>query len=263
MNKLERVSKNFMKYRFMLVELIKKGVKLKYRRSYLGILWTLIEPLLTTIVLTVIFGMLLGRSGESYPVYILSGRLLYSFFSSATNGAMKSIRQNSGMIKKVYVPKYMYPLSSVIFNYVIFIISMIVLLGLMIFEGVFPTWRIFACIIPLIIILIMSGGVGLILATMNVFFRDIEYIWSVFLMMIMYGSAIFYYTHSIVEKSPSKAISFDINPLYACIRVFRDGVFGEAIHWNLVLYSGLFSVGCFLIGLIVFYKKQDDFILHL
>ena len=126
--------KNFMRYRFLLVELIKKGVKLKYRRSYLGIIWTLLEPLLTTIVLTVIFGSLLNRGDSTaYPVYILSGRLLYSFFSSGTNTSMKSIRTNAGMIKKVYVPKYMYPLSSVIYNYVIFLISLLVLAAVSVF----------------------------------------------------------------------------------------------------------------------------------
>ncbi|MDD3747392.1 MAG: ABC transporter permease, partial [Anaerostipes sp.] len=83
---------NFRKYRFLLIELVKKGIKLKYRRSYLGILWTLIEPIMTTIVLSIVFGTLFGNPDPTFPVYILTGRLLYSFFSSATNGAMKSIR---------------------------------------------------------------------------------------------------------------------------------------------------------------------------
>ena len=108
---------NFKKYRFLLWELVKKGVKLKYRRSYLGILWTLLEPLLTMIVLTIVFGSMFGNPDPTFPVYILTGRLLYSFFSSATSGAMKSIRGNAGMIKKVYVPKYIYPLSSVCLLY--------------------------------------------------------------------------------------------------------------------------------------------------
>src|SRR5690554_2356423 len=102
---MSRLFDNFNKYRFLLVELIKKDIKLKYRRSYLGILWTLLEPLLTTAVLTFVFGGLLGKGGRTFPVYILSGRLLYSFFAGSTKAAMKSIRKNSGMIKKVYVPK--------------------------------------------------------------------------------------------------------------------------------------------------------------
>ena len=108
---------NFMQYRFLLSELVKKGIKLKYRRSYLGMIWSMLEPLLTMIVLTIVFGTLYGNTDRTFPVYILTGRLLYSFFSQSTKAALKSIRQNSAMIKKVYVPKYLYPLSSVLFNY--------------------------------------------------------------------------------------------------------------------------------------------------
>ena len=122
----ERI-KNFFRYRYLLWELVKKGIKLKYRRSYLGILWSLLEPLLTMIVLTVIFGTLFGHDERTCAVNGLSGRLLYTFFSQATNSALRSIRGNSGMIKKVYVPKYLYPLSGILFNYVIFLLSLIVL----------------------------------------------------------------------------------------------------------------------------------------
>ena len=109
----------FIRYRFLLGELVKKGIKLKYRRSYLGIIWSLLEPLLTMIVLTIVFGTLFGNKDRTFPVYILTGRLLYTFYSSATKAALKSVRANSAMIKKVYVPKYIYPLSSVLFNYII------------------------------------------------------------------------------------------------------------------------------------------------
>ena len=104
---------NFRQYQFLLSELVKKGIKLKYRRSYLGIVWSILEPLLSMIVLTIVFGTLYGNKDRTFPVYILTGRLLYSFYSQATKAALKSIRANSGMIKKVYVPKYLYPLSAV------------------------------------------------------------------------------------------------------------------------------------------------------
>ena len=111
---------NFMQYRFLLSELVKKGIKLKYRRSYLGIVWSMLEPLLTMIVLTIVFGTLYGNKDHTFPLYILSGRLLYSYFAQGTKVSLKSIRQNSAMIKKVYVPKYLYPLSSVLYNFIIF-----------------------------------------------------------------------------------------------------------------------------------------------
>ena len=192
---------NFKKYRFLLWELVKKGVKLKYRRSYLGILWTLLEPLMTMIVLSVVFGTLFGNKDPHFPVYILCGRLMYSFFSSATNGAMKAIRTNAGMIKKVYVPKYIYPLSSVLFNYIIFAISLIVLVVVSIVLKVYPTIYLAQAIIPLILLLITAFGVGMILSTMAVFFRDLEYLWSVGLMIIMYASAIFYKPEKLLKSA--------------------------------------------------------------
>ena len=163
---------NFMQYRFLLSELVKKGIKLKYRRSYLGMIWSMLEPLLTMIVLTIVFGTLYGNTDRTFPVYILTGRLLYSFFSQSTKAALKSIRQNSAMIKKVYVPKYLYPLSSVLFNYVIFLISLIVLAMVSVILGVKPTFYLLQAPIALILILIMSYGCGMILATIGVFFKN-------------------------------------------------------------------------------------------
>ena len=177
--------RNFSKFRYLLYELIKKDIKLKYRSSVLGVLWTLLEPLLTMIVLTVVFSGLLGKGDDNFPVYILCGRLLYSFFSAGTKTALKSIRKNSSTIKKVYVPKYMYPLASTLSSYIIFLISLIVLVGVALYEQVKITGAIFGAIFPLIMIFFLTLGVGLILAVLDVFFRDLEYLWTVILMLIM------------------------------------------------------------------------------
>ena len=109
---------NLRQYQFLLSELVKKGIKLKYRRSYLGILWSMLEPLLSMVVLTIVFGTLYGNTDKTFPVYILSGRLLYSFYSSATKAALKSIRSNAAMIKKVYVPKYLFVVSRVFSSFI-------------------------------------------------------------------------------------------------------------------------------------------------
>ncbi len=253
--------KNFMKYRFLLAELIKKGIKLKYRRSYLGIVWTLIEPLLTMMVLTFVFSTLFGNTDKTYPVYILSGRLLYSFFSTGTKAALKSIRANSGMIKKVYVPKYLYPLSSILFNYVIFLLSLVVLAVVGLALGVWPTLYIFQAIVPLINILLLSFGAGMILATMGVFFRDLEYLWGVALMLVMYASAIFYYPDRLINGGKGWILKF--NPLYCIIDNFRSAIFGEAMNIKMLIYSLVFSLVSIAVGLYFFYKKQDEFILHI
>ena len=115
--------KNFMKYNSLLKELIVKDIKLKYRNSVLGILWTLLEPLLTMLILIIVFQEMFGRDTVNYPVYVLSGRLIYGFYSSCSRRALKSIRANGSMIRKIYVPRYIYPLSCVFSGFITFLSS--------------------------------------------------------------------------------------------------------------------------------------------
>lgn len=259
--KMKKYIDNFIQYKFLLSELVKKGIKLKYRRSYLGIVWSLLEPLLTMIVLTIVFGTLYGNTDKTFPVYILTGRLIYSYYSTATKSALKSIRANSAMIKKVYVPKYLYPLSTVIFNYIIFLISLIVLAAVSIVLGIKPTIYLLQAPIALILVLILSYGCGMILATIGVFFRDMEYLWSVLLMIIMYTCAIFYYPEKLLKSGWFWILKY--NPLYGIIKIFRDSVFGKPINMHYLMYTTAFSLLCLVIGLVCFKKKQDDFILHI
>lgn len=255
---MESAVKNFKKYRFLLYELVKKNIKLKYRRSYLGILWTILEPILTTFVLTVVFIGLRQKKDHTFPIYILTGRLLYTYFSHATKHAMKSIRSNSGMIKKVYVPKYMYPLSEILSNYVTFLISMIVLVGAMFIFKVYPTKYILNSFIPLTLILILALGTGMILSTLAVFFRDMEYLWDVGLMMIMYTSAIFYDASSVKAQW-----IFNYNPIYHIIVNFRNCIYGQPIDTRAFCISVAYSFGSLIIGIWLFYRKQDKFILYI
>ena len=252
---------NLRQYQFLLSELVKKGIKLKYRRSYLGILWSMLEPLLSMVVLTIVFGTLYGNTDKTFPVYILSGRLLYSFYSSATKAALKSIRSNAAMIKKVYVPKYLYPLSTVIYNYIIFLISLVVLAIVGVILGVKPTIYLLQAPVALIIILILSYGSGMFLATIGVFFRDMEYLWSVALMIIMYTCAIFYYPSRLLKSGFAWILKF--NPLYCIISIFRSAMFGEMMNMHYFAYALIFSLVAIVVGMICFKKKQDDFILYI
>lgn len=252
---------NFLQYRFLLWELVKKGIKLKYRRSYLGIIWSMLEPLLTMIVLTIVFGTLFGNHTKEFPVYILSGRLLYNFFSTSSKTCLRSIRAHSAMIKKVYVPKYLYPMSSVLYNYVIFLISLIVLAIVSLVLGVYPTFYLWQALVALLLLLFFSYGVGMILATIGVFFRDMEYLWSVALMLIMYTCAIFYYPERLLKSGWDWILKW--NPLYCIIDIFRCAVFGQMMNVNYLLYATGFTIVVMVIGLFIFKKKQDDFILSI
>ncbi|MBR6402706.1 MAG: ABC transporter permease [Eubacterium sp.] len=251
----------FAQNRFILSELIKKGIRLKYRRSYLGILWSLLEPLLTMIVLTIVFGTLMGEKSKSFPVYILSGRLLYGFFSQSTTAALKSIRANSSIIKKVYVPKLLYPVSSILFNYIIFLISLIVLAIVSMVLGVFPTVYLVQAVPVLLVLLFLSMGCGLVLSTVGVFFRDMEYLWNVALMLIMYTCAIFYRAEKLLHSRWSFVLKY--NPLFCVIDSFRSALFGNMINVKYFAYATFFGLVMTVIGVVVFRKNEDKFILEI
>lgn len=248
-------------YRNLFFELVRKGIKLKYRRSYLGVVWSMIEPLLTMIVLTIVFGTLLGHHEKTFPVYILSGRLIYSLFSQSTTTALKSIRQNEGLIRKVYVPKLLYPVSGVVFNYILFLISLVVLAGVSLALGVFPTKSLVLIIVPLLVLFLLSVGIGLILSTLGTFFRDLEYLWNVALMLVMYTCAIFYYPDAILESNVQWILKY--NPLFCVISNFRSCIFGESMDIWMLGYSFVFAVVSLAIGYMIFEKNKNKFILHL
>lgn len=253
--------KEMYQYRNLFSELVRKGIKLKYRRSYLGVVWSMVEPLLTMIVLTIVFGTLLGHHEKTFPVYILSGRLIYSLFSQSTITALKSIRQNEGLIRKVFVPKLLYPVSGVVFNYILFLISLVVLSGVSLALGVFPTRRLLLIIVPLFVLFILSVGVGLILSTLGTFFRDLEYLWNIALMLVMYTCAIFYYPDVILGSSVQWILKY--NPLFCIISNFRSCIFGEPMNTWMLGYSLIFAVVSLLIGYVIFEKNKNKFILHL
>ena len=165
------------------------------------------------------------------------------------------------MIKKVYVPKYIYVLSSVISNFVTFLISLIVLVGVGAVLKVEPSFYIVQAIVPLLILFVFTLGLGMILATLNVFFRDIEYIWTVATMLVMYASAIFYQTERIINTGNGWV--FNINPVYMCISNFRDAVlYAQSMNMHYCLTSAVVAVITLIFGAVLFYKEQDKFILY-
>ncbi|NFO04763.1 ABC transporter permease [Clostridium botulinum] len=251
----------FKNYKDLLWEFVKKDIKLKYRNSVLGIIWSMLNPLLIMVVLTFIFSNLFKNKIPNFPVYCLSGRLIYDFFSQSTNQSMNSITGKSSLIKKIYVPKYLYPLSRVISSFIIFLISLIPLLIIMIVMKVKFTKMTLLIFYPLGCLLFISLGIGLILATINVFFRDMQHLYSVVLLIIMYGSAIFY---SVDIINPKYISILYLNPIFPIIQVFRDCILnGKITTIEAWILSALYGILATTIGLIVFYKKQDKFILYI
>ena len=264
----------FDKYKSLLYELTRKNIKLKYRDSWLGIFWSFLQPLLTMAVLSVVFGNIFGAEREyivCYPVYLFSGRLLFEFFTSSSKMALNSFRSNAAIIKKVYVPKYMYPLSGILSNFVTFSISILCYICVWIFfkltgmsDGgeLTLTPYVLLFFIPMAILLMFVVGVGLILSILHVYFRDIQYIWDVFCTLLFYMVPAIYHINSI--KSDWTRAIIQINPLYSMIELFRQCVlYGEPMQWQMLLYALAWALGVLLIGIFIFNKKSDDLVFHL
>jgi ABC-2 type transport system permease protein len=265
--------KNICKYRYLLKEIVRKNIKLQYRNSILGVFWTFLQPLLTTLVLVLVFSRIFGKDSSAvlnYPVYLLCGRLIYEFYTQSTKRAMRSIVQSASVIKKVYIPKYIYPLSNVISTFTTFLISLSVLVVFIAYFQLFSdspvnlTGYAFLAFVPIIILFLLCVGVGLILSVLEVFFKDVEYLYDVFCMLIFYFTPIFYNVKQLKLDNTLVLRTMMANPLYSIVSMFRSCVlFGEMWNWSWFWYSLAFSVICIITGSVVFWRYQDKFILHI
>lgn len=240
--------------KFLLKQLVKKDFTSKYKDSVLGVAWSFLNPLLIMIVFTAIFSMLFGRQIDNYPVYFLSGRLIYDFYNAGTKGGMKSIKSNSAIIKKIYVPKYMFILSKVCYEFINFLISLAILFGVMFVTGAPFQFTTIYALIPLVFLLILILGVSLTLSVCNTYFTDIGHLYNVFTLILMYASALFY-PMEIVPVTVQKI--FTLNPIYSAISAFRGCVvYGILPDISTMLYLAVFSFTALGIGIILF-KMYD------
>lgn len=161
---------NAKKYSFLIQQLVSRDIKLKYRRSYMGYIWTLLEPLLTMIVLCFVFSQLKGKSDRLFPLYVLTGKLIYTFFSGATKSAMKSIQNNSAMLRKVNVPKIIYPLTTIFSNFIFFLLSLLVLILVAIVLQAPVSFITFFSFVPIVLIFLCQQGLDLFLPRLRYFF---------------------------------------------------------------------------------------------
>ena len=246
--------------KFLLKELVKKNLTSKYKDSVLGILWSFFNPLLTMLVFTAIFSMLFGHNIQNYPVYYLAGRLAFDFYNHGTKGAMNSIRKNAGLLTKIYVPKRMFAVSTICYEFVNFLISFAILFGVMIITGApFHVTLIFT-IIPIVFLVVLVFGVGLILAVCNTYFTDIGYLYNVFTLVLLYASAMFYP----IEIVPAQVqILFTLNPVYCAMSCFRQCVYGTIPDISMLLYLGTFALTTLGIGLLLFHIYDKRLVLEL
>ena len=252
------------RFKYLLMLMVKRDFVTRYRRSVLGILWSVLNPLLTMLVLTMVFSMLFagGIHGiYNFPVYLLSGQVIFNFFSESTNQAMGSIKNNANIIKKVYVPKYIFPVSKVISSLVNILFSFIAFLFVVIVTGAPLHGTILLFPIPLLYTFLFALGIGMLLSSMAVFFGDMSYIYGILITLLTFLTPLFYP----VSILPDRVFQLiHLNPIFHYVTYFRslalDGVVPGLWENVICLGFALLAICC---GLYVTMAKQDRYILYL
>lgn len=264
MNKTRIRVQTFIRYTELLKQLIARDLKLRYRRSFLGYAWSILNPLLIMLVMVAVFEGMFNRNGsiENYAVYLITGRTMFEFITGSTNDAMRSIIGNGSLIKKVYVPKYIFTLAKVTSAMINCVFSMGALLIVMVFTGAKFTPYFF--LFPLIVAqaYVFCCGLGFFLAQGVVFFRDLQHIWRAVTTAWMYATPLFYTIDTLSEEMQFFITNF--NPAYYYVTEFRNLIYmGQFPDIKMFVMGWIIAFGTFVIGLLCFKKNQDRFILYI
>lgn len=271
------------KYWDLLVQLVSRDVKLKYRRSFLGYLWSILNPLSVMIIMAVVFSFLFARGVDLFPIYLLAGKCCFDFIQTSADKSIYAITDNDSLLKKTYVPKYMFTVARVTATMIDFFFSLGAMVLVMVVYSFVEkrclfSFLNFGFVFPLIESFIFALGLGLLLSALHVFFRDIRYIFNAIITALSYASAVFYSvdmfydTNSRAAAILAKFVEF-CNPIYIYIKQLRyflyvPGLVGDVPYWCQVhIYDFVLGFGyaiiMLLIGVKVFKKTQDQFILYI
>lgn len=240
--------------RFLFEELVKRDFKKKYKRTILGMLWSILSPLLMLSVIAIIFGNFFGRHIDHYVIYLFSGQIIFHYFTESTNEGMLALKSNASIFKKINVSKYLFLFSKNVSSFINFGIILIIYFCFVAIEGLDFSWNFLFLIYPIICLVFINLGIGLVLSALFVFFKDIQYLYRFLTQIVMYGSAIFYS----IEMLPQQLqLFFYCNPIFLCITYFRCIVLDNIVpdlcfHILLASYTiFLFGLGCWV------YKKYN------
>lgn len=248
------------RHQFLFEELVKRDFKKKYKRTVLGMAWSILAPLLQLIVMRIVFTQFFGNRMEHYTTYLFCGNLIYSYYRESTTGGMNSLMSNAGIFSKVNVPKYMFLLSKNISALINFGLTMIVFFLFTVLDGIPLHFGMAALVYPIVCLVIFNIGIGLILSALFVFFRDIGYLYDIFTLLLMYMSAIFY---TVDGYSPFMQKLFLCNPIYCYIKYFRivviDGHLPSLLFHILCAFYALLVVA---IGGAIYKKFNHKFLYY-
>lgn len=242
-------------YFFVIRELTAREIKRKYARSYLGIVWSVLNPLLTMAVMSLIFSTMFKKSIDKYPLYYLTGSIFWSLFSGATNAAMTALVDNKTLLIKAKLPKQTFVLSRVYTSLVNFFYTLIAYALMLLIFRIRPTLYMLLLPFDIILALMFAMGIGYILSILYVFFADIKYLYGILLTLLMYMSAIFYPAQSL---SPTMQQVLNLNPIYLSIYIGRECmVYGNMPHFSAWIKLALYAIVSFTFGYHIFHKNQN------
>lgn len=254
------------KNRFILKQLVTKDFKRKYRRSVLGIAWSVLNPLMMMVIMSIVFSFVFRADIENYPLYLILGNITFSFMSESTSQALMSFIDAAPLLKKVRVSRFVFPVQKVLFALVNFTFSLVAVALVMLWFRVVPTWHIIWLPVCLFLLVLFCSGIGLIVGSLAVFFRDVVHLWSVILTAWTYLTPIFWVpTQLAANGAPTWVMSIvGLNPMYGFVTFMRDiflwnqnpsmQTLGLCVFWAVIMLG---------IGILVFRKTQHKFILYI
>lgn len=253
--------KNIIKYNFLITQLVLRDIKIRYRRSILGILWSILNPLFFTLIVYIVFSSIFKSDIKNFALYVMIGQVIFSFFVESSMSAMDAIVSNGALIKKVYIPKYIFPIARVISSFINMCFSLLALLLVIFITG--AKFYISYTFLPLLFLylFIFCIGIGLILASINVFFRDTRHLYTILITALSYISAI-YYPISIIPKNYRDVLS--LNPIYKFIEFGRELIINgnfPTFKSNLICF--IIAIIFLLVGIFVFKRSENKFIFYI
>lgn len=249
------------KHQFLFEELVKRDFKTKYKRTVLGMLWSILSPLMMLGVMSLVFTNFFADKTPHYVIYLFSGQVVFGYFTDATNGGMISLVSNAGIFSKVNVPKYLFLLSKNVSSLINFGLTLVVYFIFVFFNGISFGWHFLMLLYPIACLVIFNIGAGLILSALFVFFKDVQYLYGIVTQIVMYFSAIFYNINSF---SLQVQYLFYLNPLYVYIRYFRKIVIeGTIPTFQFHILSASYALLVLGIGAFIYKKYNFKFLYYI
>ena len=247
-------------YQFLFEELVKRDFTKKYKRTILGMAWSIISPLMNLLIMWLVFNKLLGNNVDHYVIYLFAGQLVFSYFTDATNLGMTSLVGNAGIFTKINVPKYLFLFSQNISSLINFGLTLLIFFAFVAFEGIPFTWKFFLLLYPTGCLVVFNVGMGLVLSALFVFFRDMQYLWGILTQLVMWLSAIFY---NIDNYSPVVQNLFLINPIYLYSRYFRKVVIDGAVPTiQFHILAAVYALLAFGFGAWMYKRYNHEFLYY-